>query len=211
MHVEYVTFSERKSRIEYVAQRFAPQLTGRVADIGCDQAYLREIRPDLDYTGVDLSEAADIQLNLETGLPLPFSDNSFNCVICIDVLEHLDSLHQVFEEIMRVTAKHAVISWHNCWVNARKPLERGRGSFSHYGLPVERPVDRHKWFFNITQAREFSHARARAMNLAITEEFVTDKPRPASIRGLRRLLYPRQEAYLNRYAHTLWTVFSKTG
>ena len=209
MHVEYVTFAQREDRIRYVAERFAPYLSGRVADIGCDRAYLRSLRPDLEYTGVDLSEAADLQANLERDLPLPFADNHFHAVICIDVLEHLNNLHQVFDEILRLAADYAVISWHNCWVNARKPLERGRGSFSHYGLPFIPPLDRHKWFFNITQALEFTRQAEATRHLELAECFVTDKPRPAPIRWLRRLLYPSREAYLNRYAHTLWTVFRK--
>lgn len=209
MRVEYVTFKTREHRIRYVAERFAPLLAGSLADIGCDQAYMRQIRPDLAYTGVDLSDAADVRRNLETELPLPFADGQFDAVMCIDVLEHLDTLHQVFAEIARIARTHVIISWHNCWVNARKPLSRGRGSFSHYGLPPEKPMDRHKWFFNITQALAFCRQNEVARSMELTQCFVTEKPRPALVRWLRRLRYPIQEAYLNRYAHTLWTVFHK--
>ena len=209
MRVEYVTFPTRQDRIKYVAERFAPLLAGKVADIGCDQGFLRSLRPDLEYTGVDLAESADLRCDLETGLPLPFADNHFDTVMCIDVLEHLDNLYEVVAEIRRLSKRHVVISWHNCWVNARKPMERGHGTFSHYGLPLERPQDRHKWFFNITQALEFCRHSPLTRGLDLTDCFVTEKPRAAPIRWLRRLRYPIGDDYLNRYAHTLWTVFRK--
>ncbi len=209
MHKEYVTFTSRQDRMAYVARRFAPLLQESVLDVGCDQAYLREMLDSADYTGVDLAANADVVQNLETTPRLPFPDRHFDCVLCIDVLEHLNSLHTIFQELLRTSKRHVVISWHNCWVNARLPLERGRGSFSHYGLPHELPLDRHKWFFNITEAWSFVKAHQGTLHYSIAEAFVTEKPRPCVLRLARHMRWPRAMSYNNRYAHTLWTVLHR--
>jgi len=207
--VEYVTFHTRDERMQFVAQRFRERLCGRVLDVGCDVGNLKSYLPGVEYLGVDVSPRADRQLDLERLDRLPFDDASFDCVACIEVLEHLDNLHTVWREIVRVARHSVIISWHNCWVNARRPLTRGYGGFSHYGLPFERPLDRHKWFFSLEQAADFVGASCADMPIALAEAFATEKPRPAALRWLRRLRYPSQIRYLNRYAHTLWTVFDK--
>lgn len=209
MHKEFVTFHTRQERMAYVAAHFAPLLLGSVLDVGCDQAYLRQLLPQARYTGLDRAAPADVIQNLEQHPLLPFPDKEFDCVLCIDVLEHLDSLHKVFAELIRVCKGAAVISWHNCWVNARRPITRGRGPFSHYGLPPEPPGDRHKWFFNISEARHFVTTLTRELPYDVEQEFVTEKPRAWALRLVRRLRWPHQAAYDNRYVHTYWTVLKR--
>jgi len=209
MKVEYITFDARAERTAYVARRFQQYLRGRILDVGCDQAVLRDLLPDAEYTGVDVSGRPDIELDLEKAEKLPFENGAFDCVICIDVLEHLDNLHRVFGELVRVTREYLVISLPNCWCGARKPIARGRGELGHYGLPVERPPDRHKWFFSLTQARDFLEGQASTSNITVVDVYATEKPRPLLVRVLRRLRYPKRERYLNRYSHTLWAVLQK--
>jgi SAM-dependent methyltransferase len=211
MKVDYVSFQGRQARIEYLAKAFKRFLNGRLLDVGCDKAHLKAMLPHSDYVGVDISEDADIQLNLEKSGGLPFADDSFDCVISSDVLEHLDNLHQIFGDMVRVSRKYLIISLPNNWANARRPIERGKGSFGHYGLPVEPPQDRHKWFFGLSEAMNFAKGQERKFPISIIEVCATEKPRPLLVRGVRRFLYPSQERYLNRYASTLWIVFEKTG
>lgn len=209
MRVEYVSFPSRSARSEYVATRFRRFLKGKVLDVGCDEAALRALVPDVDYTGVDVAGEPDITLDLEEADALPFGDSSFDCVVCVDVLEHLDNLHNTFGELIRVAIKHLIISLPNNWCNARRPIERGSGGIGHYGLPGDPPADRHKWFFSISEAADFVREQARRHSLSIVELYATEKPRPLLIRGFRRLRYPLGERYLNRYAHTLWVVLEK--
>lgn len=211
MDVEYIAFTTRADRARYVAERFRPCLTGRVLDVGCDEAVLRDLLPGVRYTGVDIGGKPDIPLDLEKTARLPFDDRAFDGVVCTDVLEHIENLHAMFEELVRVSAKHLVLSLPNCWVGARRPIGRGRGSFAHYGLPDEKPMDRHKWFFNLTDAEQFVRVQAERLGLGIRELFATEKPRSTATRLLRRLRYPGQADYLNRYAHTLWVRFERPG
>jgi SAM-dependent methyltransferase len=207
MHVDYIRFSERAERLNYLVERFGTHLSGSLLDVGCDEAPLKKLLPECTYTGVDIGGSPDIQLNLEESESLPFKDGQFDCVVCTDVLEHLDNLHKVFNELLRVSNRCVIVSLPNNWSTARVPIGRGYGSFKHYGLPADRPVDRHKWFFAYTDARSFIRTHvARRDDLRILEERVCEKPKFPPIRWFRRLLHLKQELYLNRYAHTYWVV-----
>jgi hypothetical protein len=114
----------------------------------------------------------------------------------------------VFAELVRVTGRWLVISLPNNWTNARRPIERGKGSFAFYGLPAEKPQDRHKWFFGLTEARDFFYAQESRFPIRVVECFANEKRRPALVSALRRMRYPGTR-YLNRYAHTLWAVYER--
>jgi len=125
------------------------------------------------------------------------------------VLEHLENLHAVFDEFVRVARRHAVITLPNCWNSARQRLRRGKGSIAHYGLPLDPPADRHRWFFSLEEAEAFLRERARRTGLEIVEMAALENPRPAPVRWLRRLARPDERRYLNLYAHTLLCVLRR--
>ena len=206
---DLIDFQTREGRMRYLEQAFHAHLSGKVLDVGCDVRTLAKLRPDLDYVGIDAGGTPDLRIDLEKEPRLPFEDRSFDLVICAEVLEHLDNLHQVFGELVRVTRSKLLVSLPNCWTAARRPLSRGKGSIGHYGLPLARPPDRHKWFFSLGEARDFMQAMAREHKLAIVELRVSEKPRPMIVRALRRLRYPVADRYLNLYAHTYWTLFER--
>jgi SAM-dependent methyltransferase len=211
MNVEYVAFASREDRSAYIARRFRGYLSGSVLDVGCDKAVLKRMLDGVRYTGIDIGGEPDLVLDLEKVGRLPYEDGSFSCVVCSDVLEHLDNLHMIFSEIVRVAEGYVIISLPNNWANARLPVSRGAGSLGHYGLPPDRPADRHKWFFSLTEAADFAEAQTVRHPIAIRQMLVTEKPRMLFSRAIRRLRYPSSRRYLNRYAHTLWVVFEKVG
>ena len=210
MDVAYVDFHARKDRSTFIAARFGPVLQGSVLDVGCDEAHLRDMIRATRYYGIDVSGKPDQIVNLEEVGRLPFGDGEFDTIVCSDVLEHLDNLHYIFGELVRVARRYLVISLPNNWVNARRPIERGHGSFAHYGLPPKRPQDRHKWFFSLSEALDFFDAQQTLHDIHLADKLATEKPRSALARAARRLRYPNQTHYLNRYAHTLWALFEKT-
>lgn len=203
------SFTKRLDRSEFIATHLRKYLSGKVLDVGCDEAHLRRLVPGIQYTGIDLGGTPDVVLDLEAAERLPFGDRAFDAVLCSDVLEHLDNLHRVFAELVRVSGRWLVISLPNNWSNARRPIERGSGSFAHYGLPLDRPSDRHKWFFGLTEARDFFYGQEIRFPIRVVECFANEKRRPAWVVALRRMRYPDQLRYLNRYAHTLWAVFER--
>jgi len=211
MPIDYTRFRERQERTQYLYDKFKFYLKGYVLDVGCYRAALKDLLPDQSqYTGVDIAGTPDIRLNLEKVERLPFADNQFDCVICADVLEHLDNLHVIFAELIRVSARYLIISLPNNWNAARVPLQRGKGTFAHYGLPADKPEDRHKWFFSLADAQNFIQTHlTRRPQLKLVEERLCEKPRNLLVRLFRRLRYLRQSRYLNRYCHTAWFVIEK--
>jgi|SRR6476646_9464441 SAM-dependent methyltransferase len=209
--VLYAAFNQRIDRTRFIASRFAGYLSGSVLDVGCDEARLKALVPGIRYTGIDIGGKPDIVIDLESAQRLPFDDRAFDTTLCSDVLEHLDSLHRVFAELVRVTRGHLIVSLPNNWTNARRAIERGKGSFAFYGLPAQPPRDRHKWFFGLTEALDFYRAQESRHPIRLVECFANEKPRAAWVRGMRRMRYPNQLRYLNRYAHTLWAVFARSG
>ena len=146
------TYRNREERAAFVRDEFPECLKGRVLDVGCGDALLRAFAED--YTGVDIEGQSDLTIDLERMACLPFEDGFFDCVVCTDVLEHLDNLHSVLEELIRVSDRFVLLSLPNMFTLGQRLLYlRGQISSRTYGL---NPTNRHKWFFTFSQAREFT-------------------------------------------------------
>ena len=102
LQTEYIHFPSREARSKYVAKRFQTYLSDSLLDVGCFQAPLRDILEGVGYTGIDVTGKPDVKLNLENFTKLPLTTSEIHCVICIDVLEHLDNMHSIFDEMFRV-------------------------------------------------------------------------------------------------------------
>src|ERR1700684_3673488 len=64
----------------------------RVLDVGCGSIGLRALEPDLDITGVDLSERPGYPgpfVRGDAAAGLPFADGEFDLVYCSSVIEHV--------------------------------------------------------------------------------------------------------------------------
>lgn len=95
-----------------------------VLDAGCGEGfvthYLAQQNPALRLTGMDLNPEAiayaqdhfgDVA-HFRTGslYKLPFSDNSFDLVVCSEVLEHLEDTERAVSELKRVARRHVLIT-----------------------------------------------------------------------------------------------------
>ncbi len=204
--IETVSLANRDARAEHIVKRYGDSLTGRVLDVGCDTRRIKKLRPELDYFGVDIGGEPDMQIDLQAAGALPLDDASFDTVVCTDVLEHLDNLHAIFAELLRVCRGRVILSLPNCWYSFRRPIAKGRGEARHYGLPLEPPPDRHRWAFNAEQIVAFLAAHQATHGYRIAE--LDASINPGLRNQVRRLLWPRMR-YLNRYAHTVWAVLEK--
>ena len=92
-------------------------------EVGCGGGILTEEICKMGFitTGIDPSEQSlrtainhakisklDIKYDKGTGEQLQYPDNSFDCVFCCDVLEHVSDLPKVISEISRVIKPHGV-------------------------------------------------------------------------------------------------------
>jgi len=163
-------YHSREERAVYIIQRFREYLSGEVLDVGSGGAGLCSYLDEC--ASIDLNPATDpnVFVDLEKG-NLPFVSNSFDCVVCADVLEHLENLHHIFAESVRVSRQYFIISLPNNWLGARAIVCRGSHtrSMKRYGLPIERPFDRHRWFFGYTEAEDFVYGMATRMNLQVVQ------------------------------------------
>ena len=176
-------YKSRKDKPEYVWRKYREILRGRILDVGADECGLKKFLPEgTEYIGIGLGGSVDLEIDLEKER-IPYENNSFDCVLCLDVLEHLDNIHEVFDELCRVTGKYLIISLPNPWASFMGML-RG-GYYKHtelpmkfYNLPTDIPNDRHKWFYGIHEAERFLKERGK-MN------------------GMEILQMDRENAYLN--------------
>lgn len=213
-----VAFHDRSDRARYVVATYADQFDGRprVLDCGCDRKLLLDLlQPKvagLKYTGIDIGGTPDLVVNLDETARLPFDDAAFDVIICTDVLEHLEHLHRTFDELVRVTAPggRLIISLPNCWNNLRGRIRRGRGTPRYYGLPPRPPEDRHRWFFNVEDTAAFMAAQCDRLPVRVVAMHANENPRPAVQRAVDHALYPSRRRYLNRYAHSVWTLLEKS-
>jgi SAM-dependent methyltransferase len=204
----YVEFAERTARPRFLAAQYPVLLGGSLLDVGCDRAVLRGLARG-PYVGIDFSPEADLRLDLMKEPHLPFPERHFDAVVCSDVLEHLENLHEIFDELVRVTRGHLLVTLPNNWNSARVRLARGRGAIAHYGLPLEKPADRHRWFFGFSEAEEFFRGQAHRLGLEVVELRALEKPRPAAVRWVRRALAGDAQRYRNKFVHTLACLYRR--
>jgi SAM-dependent methyltransferase len=96
----------------------------RILDVGCGEGFtMRELRGDgvqAKMVGVDLSLGAlawnqarrmgRSPLGVADVHHLPFPDNSFDLVLCLEVLEHLPDSGVGLRELLRLSREHVLVS-----------------------------------------------------------------------------------------------------
>jgi len=162
--------------------------TGTVLDAGCRSQALRQALHGhpVRYVGLDIRPPADVLADLDDGIPL--DDAEADVVVALDVLEHTNTIHRVFDELCRVARHHVVITLPNQYeIHDRWSTVRGRSRSGKYGLPLEPPSDRHRWLFPFEEGRTFCRHRARAAGWRVVDEAVLVGPRRRRIEPLVRI------------------------
>ena len=201
---EYRTRSERS---QWLSKRFEKYLRGSVLDVGCWNRDLEKVLPaGCDYLGIDVDGDPDQVVDLEKG-ELPFPNSSMDCVVCSDVLEHLENLHRMFDELVRVARFYVILSLPNTAGAAMKyVLTVGNSVMSKYGLPTDRPKDRHRWFFNYSEAVEFVNARAYKIGAKVIDEYAYGDEILNWRDRVKYILFPSAVRRRNLFAVAYWAV-----
>jgi len=73
-------------------------------DIACGNCQLLDYAKNkgCDVTGLDINPQRKDVVKHDLNKPLPFPDKSFDVVSCIDSLEHVKNVSQVFKEVHRI-------------------------------------------------------------------------------------------------------------
>jgi hypothetical protein len=166
-------YSNRQERNEYVLELITKNFldTKSILNIGGGQKrYLKN--SGFIVTEIDKEGDNDFSLNLDVIDKLPFENNSFDTVLALDVLEHLEKFYFIFEEILRVSKKNVIISLPNSMIdlipiflNRKKKDKNNQGVYNKfYGLPVQEPIDRHRWFLTISDIERFFEIKSKNHN-----------------------------------------------
>lgn len=160
-------YSTRKEKQSWVYRYFqsAFEQASSVLDVGCDtKDFQAQLATGVAYLGLDMADTADIQCNLDTIQTLPVSDQKFDMVIALDVLEHIEQIHLIADELFRVSERYVLISlpnpvsqvWRYILNKPESVQNEKKGAYlKYYGIPLEKPDDRHRWFFSYEEALSF--------------------------------------------------------
>jgi SAM-dependent methyltransferase len=118
---EQITFLLRR---KYLVQHLNPYLknVNNVLDLGAScgrlSSELSEKLPHIDIIGIDthVQSTTFIPIIKYDGKKIPYPDNTFDCVMMIDVIHHIENPEIVLEEAKRITRKYILIKDHY-WIN----------------------------------------------------------------------------------------------
>ena len=116
LHGKYV-HNPRVHILSRVLARLIPQ-KGKVLDIGCGDGWLAKLivdrRSDIAINGIDVlvRERTHIPVKRFDGKVIPYENASFDVVMFVDVLHHLDNPIILLREAVRVARKSLVIKDH---------------------------------------------------------------------------------------------------
>jgi SAM-dependent methyltransferase len=191
------------SKFEEVSRRLKPGARS-LLDIGCRDGILRKYLPEeMSYTGVDLTPGPNVTqvCNVERGIP--FADASFDAVVALDVLEHIDNIWFAFDEMVRVARRQVMVVLPNSYhFRERTRFLRGREG-GKYVLSPDPIHDRHRWLPSYRSAHAFCAHQALRHGLRGSESIMVDERRNILREVLVRVLP------LNLMAVALFQVFEK--
>ncbi len=221
-----VEYNSRETRHKFIAEKFGSYLNGSVLNIGGggQKHMLKYIQPK-EYLELDVNGHPDLKVDLDKSYPLPIESRRFDTVICTDVLEHLEELHRVFQELIRISNKYIIISVPNALTAVRNYIKREEyigdageagidvGRYTKfYGLPLKKPHDRHRWFFSYTEAEEFFHKNAQEFGYKILAEYSIGS-KASSLKGKVARLCIRylmgEHAMKDWFCSSYWCVLEK--
>lgn len=119
----YLSHHLNRSRFEFF-ENYIPNWKGiKVLDVGCGGGSACEFAAKLgaQVSGIDLSpnsikaaqdhaRKSDLKIDYQSGVAenLPYDDNTFDAVLCFDVLEHVADWNKVVSEVYRVLKKNGL-------------------------------------------------------------------------------------------------------
>ena len=132
----------------------------KVLDLGCRDAILEKfLEGNFEYTGIDFIPKNDnnikiINLNLEN--PVPINIGKFDIITAIDVLEHLENIHDRFLELFNLSNNKVIIALPNMSYYKFRLNFFFKGQLSEkYKFSSKKTKDRHRWLPIYFQIEKF--------------------------------------------------------
>ncbi len=181
-----------RKRLYKAMKEMAPDLSGRLLDFGCgSKPYKRLCTHVTEYIGVDMENEGHDHTNEEVdfyydGKTLPFENESFDAVLCSEVLEHVPDLDAALTELIRVLKPNGkmLITVPFVWPEHELPYDFRRFtagglavSVEKHGLQVVKTKKIGKFYEVITQMwmmylHNGLYTQKRYLNLLINAVFI---------------------------------------
>lgn len=137
----------------------------QLLDVGCRDCGLKKYLPDhFSYKSADLFQNDDgtVDYVVDVSEGFPFENNSFDYVMALDILEHLDDLESGLEEVYRIANHKLLVILPNMsyWSHRASFLFKGHFNTSKYNLKYrgenrDSRLDRHRWVTVPPQSDQF--------------------------------------------------------
>jgi 2-polyprenyl-3-methyl-5-hydroxy-6-metoxy-1,4-benzoquinol methylase len=132
-----------------LAKEVAKLKINSILDAGCGEGFtlefLRKQKIGKTYEGIDFLKTAieigrkvhpNIKLLQESIYDLPYKNNTFDVILCTEVMEHLDDPKKALKELFRVSRKYVLLSVPNEPIFMGSNFLRGK-NWSRFGNDIE--------------------------------------------------------------------------
>ncbi len=140
-----------------------------VLDIGCRGCEAKAVLPKVvSYYGNDLVQNESGSVNF-VGDALHYNfGKTFECVIALDVIEHVDDPYALVDKLINIADKHLVISLPNVYDISHKFDFLTKNSLgSKYSFEIENRLDRHRWLMSYDEINDFYRHYAEKHNVKL--------------------------------------------
>ena len=137
-------------RSQFVARKLGKLNNKIVLDIGCrDQIFKKSLQGNFEYIGIDYDPEIDhsefINHNLENGLPEQLG--KIDIINAMDVLEHVENIHDIFNACFKKSEQKIAIALPNMAYYKFRLTFLFSGEISgKYIFHSKKIIDRHRWF-----------------------------------------------------------------
>ena len=131
-------FYHARFGLRKVIGEFAPQMSGRLLDVGCGQKPYKSLFVANEYIGLEIDTPENRKIKpadlFYDGKIIPFQDSKFDGVICNQVLEHIFEPDQFLKEVHRVIKPDGMLllTVPFIWDEHEQPWDYAR--YSSFGL-----------------------------------------------------------------------------
>jgi SAM-dependent methyltransferase len=112
-----------------------PSLKGRVLDVGCgDRPYESWLVGADEYIGIDIRNGPKVDFVIDHTKPWPLDDDTFDVVLCTQVLEHVPHTEQLLRSIQQVMKPGGVLIVTAPFIYNAHGIPEDYHRFSVYGM-----------------------------------------------------------------------------
>lgn len=181
------------NRAEFVAKKLGNLNGDKILDLGCRNMILKEyLKGNFDYKGLDfISEKSKdtdfINHNLEQGLPENLE--TFDEIVALDVLEHIENIHDVYNELFSKVTKLVIIALPNMGYYKFRFNYLFKGVLSgKYIFSSNKILDRHRWIPNYVSINNFVLKNTPSNFVIESYDYIAERKRNFFFYHLEKIL-----------------------